>query len=649
MIPTSNSTTADNLTTSATAAPQCLAARILDALPSVRIGVIGDICLDVYWEMDPAAAESSLETGLLTRPVAAQRHELGGAANVANNLVAMGVGTVKAFGVLGDDPYGREILRQMEARGIDPGGLCVQRGDWDTHTFHKPLADGNEENRIDLGNYNRLHDEVAADLLARLEAALPALDVVIINQQVRSGIHSESFQGMLGGLLARHPGMVFLADCRQVAGAYPGCVRKLTEAEALRLAGDAGAAVSLGTARDAARRLFEASRRPVIVSCGERGALVTDGGGLHVVPGLHLLNPTDPVGAGDSMVAGVAAALAAGRGVVEAAVFGGFVAGVTAQKLKRTGTATPAEILAIGADPDHVYAPDLAVNPRRARYHQDTDIEIVEDLPGPLRVTHAIFDHDGTISTLREGWEAVMEPVMMRAVLGDRHATADDALYRRVEQRVREFIDKTTGVQTIAQMQGLVRIVREFGLVPESEVRDEFQYKAIYLEALMEVVNVRLAKLRRSELDLADFSVKSAPCFLRRLRAAGVKLYLASGTDEKDVVAEAKALGYADLFEGRIYGAVQDVTVEAKRMVLERILKDIGRENVTRVVTFGDGPVELRETRKRGGIAVGIASDEVRRHGLTPAKRTRLIRAGAHLVAPDFSQMNQLLGLLGLS
>lgn len=242
-----------------------------------------------------------------------------------------------------------------------------------------------------------------------------------------------------------------------------------------------------------------------------------------------------------------------------------------------------------------------------------------------------------------------MEPMMIKAVLGERYADADETLYGRVVRRVREFIDKTTGIQTIAQMQGLVKIIREFGIVPEAEIHNEFEYKAIYLEALMDVVSVRLAKLRRNELDLADFTVKSAPQFLRRLRTAGVKLYLASGTDEKDVVAEAEALGYAALFEGRIYGAVQDVSVEAKRMVLERILKDIGAANVTQVVTFGDGPVEIRETRKRGGIAVGIASDEVRRYGLTPAKRTRLIRAGAHLVVPDFSQLNQLLGLIGLS
>jgi len=81
--------------------------------------------------------------------------------------------------------------------------------------------------------------------------------------------------------------------------------------------------------------------------------------------------------------------------------------------------------------------------------------------------------------------------------------------------------------------------------------------------------------------------------------------------------------------------------------VLERIMRDIEGAPRAGLVTFGDGPVEIRETRKRGGLAVGVASDEVRRYGANLSKRPRLIRAGADLVIPDFSQMNCLLQLLG--
>jgi hypothetical protein len=123
-------------------------------------------------------------------------------------------------------------------------------------------------------------------------------------------------------------------------------------------------------------------------------------------------------------------------------------------------------------------------------------------------------------------------------------------------------------------------------------------------------------------------------------------LYLASGTDREDLQREAALLGYGSLFGDRIYGAVGDVSFEAKRIVLEKILADIGVEPREKILVFGDGPVEIRETHKKGGYAIGVASDEIRRFGLNLSKRTRLIEAGSDLIIPDYSQMDQLLELL---
>jgi len=316
------------------------------------------------------------------------------------------------------------------------------------------------------------------------------------------------------------------------------------------------------------------------------------------------------------------------------------------QKLLQTGTASPEEVLAIGASPDYVYQPELAEDIRRARYLPDTAIEIAEPLPADFEIRYAIFDHDGTISTLRQGWEQVMEPMMIRAILGPAWQSADHATYERIALQAREFIDKTTGIQTLQQMNGLAQMVREAGFVPEAEVLDAHGYKRIYNDALMELVKERKDRLERGELDVADFTLKNAVTLLHELHEAGVRLFLASGTDEQDVVLEAEALGYAPLFEGRIYGANQDMTHDAKRMVLERILGELGADKAAHIVTFGDGPVEIRETRKRGGLTVGIASNEVQRFGLQPEKRTRVIRAGAQVVVADYAQLGALLGLL---
>lgn len=621
---------------------------LLAALASLTVAVVGDYCLDVYLWVDTAASEISVETGLATLPVARQRCSLGGAGNVAANLLAMGVRDVRAFGVRGADPYGAEMVRLLQEAGARTAGLRVQEEGWQTHAYTKVHVGDEEQPRLDYGNYNALAPETAAALLADLGGQLADLDVVVVNQQVLRGIHTPEFRGALRDLLDR--GRLSIVDSRTWAGEFPRSLHKLNAREAAALCGEAPPPGPVGAqeARRLADALYARWGLPLFLTRGENGCLVRDPAGCHEVPGLLLLARTDPVGAGDTLLAGVAAVLAAGGTPVEAAAFGNLAAGVTVQKLKQTGTASPAEILALAREANYRHRPELAAAPGLARCHPGTRIEIVDRLP-VRSPRQAIFDHDGTISTLRQGWEAVMRPVMVRAILGEAGRRAARAQREAVEERVREYIDRTTGVQTLVQMQGLVAMVREFGYVPAAEVLDAAGYKAQYNEELMRRVRRRLGGPGRAAEPAQAarrFTIEGAVAFLRELRARGVRLYLASGTDQPDVEREAALLGYAELFEGRIYGAIGDVRHEPKRAVLDRILREIGPGEAEAVVTFGDGPVEIQETRRRGGFTVGVASDETRRRGLNPAKRSRLIQAGADLVVPDFSEGPELLALL---
>jgi phosphoglycolate phosphatase-like HAD superfamily hydrolase len=237
---------------------------------------------------------------------------------------------------------------------------------------------------------------------------------------------------------------------------------------------------------------------------------------------------------------------------------------------------------------------------------------------------------------------------MVRAILGRSYDTVDQPALEHIHEMVRGFIDRTTGIQTLVQMKALAELVRQHGFVPEHEVLDEHGYKQIYNVELVDMVNRRVEKLRRGDLEPADFQIKNAVLFLERLHRRGVKLYLASGTDQHDVAADAEAMGYAHLFEGMIFGAVGDVNVEAKKVVLERIISE---HNLSghHFATFGDGPLEMRETQRRGGLCIGVASDELRRNGINLSKRKRLIRAGANLIVPDFSQSPALLRFLRLA
>jgi bifunctional ADP-heptose synthase (sugar kinase/adenylyltransferase)/phosphoglycolate phosphatase-like HAD superfamily hydrolase len=625
---------------------------LLAGMGTARIGVLGDFCVDSYYHIDVTASEPSLETGISTRPVQSQRHTLGVAGNVLANLHALGVRQLSAFAVIGPDMQGRELQRLLDEHGVNRAGVITQPAGWQTNSYLKPIVEGQECHRYDFGIFNRLAAETAGALLQAITAALPLLDVLVINQQFKSGIYTDAeFRAGLHAALAARPRLIVLSDCRDHADAATTVMHKLNDLEATRLCGGTYQPrdhIPREKVLAAADELYARWRTPVFITRGERGCLAVDQNGVHEVPGLHLIGPTDSVGAGDSMVAGIAACLAQGATPAEAAALGNLAAGVTVQKLHTTGTASPDEVRAIGESPDQVFRPELAEDMRMAVYAPDTEIEIAEPLPAEFSPGHAIFDHDGTISTLREGWEAVMAPMMMKAILGPAHATAERDVVERVEAQVDDFIDKTTGIQTLRQMHGLAGMVRAAGFVPAAEILDAAGYKRIYNDALMQLVNDRLARLQRGELGVGDFTLKNAVPLLERLAAAKVKLYLASGTDEQDVIREAEALGYAPLFEGRIYGASHDMTHDAKRMVLDRILREIGPGNSARIVTFGDGPVEIRETRKRGGLAVGVASDEVRRFGLNGEKRARLIRAGANLVTADYAQLPALLNLLHL-
>ncbi len=621
---------------------------VLELIGHTRIGVIGDFCLDAYWVLDTSPPEKSLETGKPTSAVLRQRYSLGGAGNVASNLADLGVGTVYAFGVINDDIFGREMLMHLRQRRVNIRGMITQPIGWDTPVYAKPYLGTDEQNRMDFGRFNMIGEETEEKLISAVIDVLPELDALIVNQQLPRGIYSKGIVESLNRLAATNPEKFFLLDSRNRSHEFRNMICKMNACEAARICGDVKELNEFIPVEDLKRYAHEIIHLPqkaLFITRSGRGILLSDGKSCTEIPGIQILRKIDPVGAGDTTVSAIASALAAGATLEEAGILGNLASAVTVQKLQQTGTATPQEILDLTANADYIYRPELADDIRWSEFLRHTEIEIANPDVELGRIEHAIFDHDGTISSLRQGWEAIMEPVMVRSILGDAYHLVGEEQYQRVLKRVRDYIDQSTGIETIQQMHTLAEMVRELGFVQERKILDAYGYKQIYNASLMEQVNFRLEKLKRGELGVSDYMIKGAMKFLEALHQRGVRLYLASGTDRSDVICEAESLGYAKFFEGRIYGSLGDVTKNTKRIVLESIIRE-NRLSGSQVVCFGDGPVELRETKKCGGVAVGVASDEVRRYGLNPAKRSRLIKAGADLVIPDFSQGNSLLRVL---
>lgn len=254
-------------------------------------------------------------------------------------------------------------------------------------------------------------------------------------------------------------------------------------------------------------------------------------------------------------------------------------------------------------------------------------------------VRHVLFDFDGTLSVLRQGWEPVMEKVMLEAICAGAGRTPPQEIIAEVQ----EYIDRSTGKLTILQMQWLVDKVRGYGM--EQNPLSAAGYKKRYLHALMVSVSVRLEALENGTAPPENYLIQGSQEFLRGLAEKNVELYVASGSDHADVLREASALGIADYFKGGIYGALDASEANGKERVIQRILDEhqlAGNE----LLVVGDGPVEIIEGRQRGAISLGVASDEVLRHGWNAHKIERLTRAGADLLVADFANSTELIEVL---
>lgn len=253
-------------------------------------------------------------------------------------------------------------------------------------------------------------------------------------------------------------------------------------------------------------------------------------------------------------------------------------------------------------------------------------------------VRHVLFDFDGTISLIRTGWPEVMVGLFVE-VLPRREGESEEDVRRLVF----EDIMRLNGKQTIYQMIQLAERVRERGGQP----LEPLDYKHEYHRRLLAKVRHRLDGLRDRTVAPDSLLVFGARRLLEGLLARGMTLYLASGTDEQFVREEAELLDVARYFQGRIFGARDDYKTFSKKMVIDRILADHGITGEG-LLSFGDGYVEIENTRSVGGLAVAVASDEANNGSgrFDPWKRERLLGVGADVVIPDYRDADALLDRL---
>ena len=264
-------------------------------------------------------------------------------------------------------------------------------------------------------------------------------------------------------------------------------------------------------------------------------------------------------------------------------------------------------------------------------------IEQIRPGASAARARVALFDFDGTLSLIRAGWVDVMVPMMVEILADLKTGETEQELRALVE----DFVGRLTGKQTIYQMIELAEQVRRRGGTP----LDPLEYKKTYLTLLWERIKDRIEELREGHAPPEKYLVPGSLALLDGLRARGLKMYLASGTDEVYMKEEARLLGVSGYFNGGVYGALDDYKSFSKAILIQRIISS-AEASGEELLVFGDGYVEIENVKQVGGVAVGVASDEPECRQVDPWKRQRLVGVGADFIVPNFLCHEQLLQTL---
>jgi rfaE bifunctional protein kinase chain/domain len=327
--------------------------QILNAVKHLTLGVVGDFTLDGYWYADMEQSQLSRETATFPRPIIRETYSLGGAANAAWNLSALGVGAVWGFSLIGDDWRGNILRDLLASANIQTSGLLNQV-DRQTPFYGKVMLTAvgrhmQEDARLDFINTQPLSTEIEDTLLRVLEASLEKIDGLIIGDyQPKGVITTRVTQGLLK-LAEIHGKKPFVVDSRERAGEFRQLILKLNDIEAARLFfPDRNiAAVELSDLLQAAVQHHQQTGQPIIITRGEQGCLVAADGKCVTLPEVHVPPPVDAVGAGDAFLASFTAAIAGGASPLEAACLANLSAAVSVTKIGVTGTASPAEVLSM--------------------------------------------------------------------------------------------------------------------------------------------------------------------------------------------------------------------------------------------------------------------------------------------------------------
>ena len=316
---------------------------ILDGIRSVRAGLVGDFCVDIYWRADMTKSELSRETPHFPLPVTRETYAPGAAGNVAANIAALRPASLTCVGLRGNDWRGILLEKALREKNVN-SPLITVRGRF-TNAYCKPQRAGisdavYEDPRIDFESFSPIDEQTENAVMDAVDELAESVDIIAVCDQFRFGVVTDRVRNKLNRMAA--DGMKIIADSRYHIGKFKNMFLKPNEYECAAALGQNPESYELN-----AKMLAGECSGVVFETLGAKGSLITNGQFLKRVPALPVSGPVDICGAGDTSLAAMAMALGAGFNLIRCAELAAAASAVTIKKIGETGTASPEEIRSV--------------------------------------------------------------------------------------------------------------------------------------------------------------------------------------------------------------------------------------------------------------------------------------------------------------
>ena len=314
---------------------------IVRSFRTARVLVVGDLILDRY--VIGSVQRLSPEAPIPVLRPNRRQATLGGAANVALNIATLG-GQAWLAGVVGDDAAGTEIMALLASTGRIHSALVTGARTAD-HREDPVPGRGASVAAARRGDHASIEPEVAEALLERIDTLLETIDVVVLSDYAK-GVLSDTVLARVLALAGTHDRMVIADPKRADFAAYRGATVLTPNESEIRLGTRIEASDDLGAERAGRVALAATGGEAVLVTRSEKGLTLVRRDQETVHLPTRAREVADVSGAGDTLVAALAVAVAAGAALPEAAMLANVTAGISVGK-PGTATVTGEELLGV--------------------------------------------------------------------------------------------------------------------------------------------------------------------------------------------------------------------------------------------------------------------------------------------------------------